>query len=127
MKIISLRDFEKELAGAEQFGNLAVRDTCNAGMEQWGKDHESLAELSYYLLHAAERANRRNNHDLTGTYLMLIMNVWEYARKNLSREDYHLFCNYGHDNVNQTMYADILIDLEYALEYIRKKRNTVKS
>ena len=127
MKMISIRDFEKELIAAERFGNLAVRETCEAGLRQLGKDHEGLVELSYYFLHAAERANRRKDRDLTGTYLLMIMDAWDYARENLSQEDYHIFCSYGRGNINHTMYADMLIDLEYALEHTGKKRTSVKS
>lgn len=127
MKMISIRDFEKELAAAERFGNLAVREACEAGLEQLGKDYEGLAELSYYMLYAAERANRRRDYDLTGTYLQMIMDAWDYARGKFSQEDYHIFCSYGHGNINHTMYADILIDLEYALEHLGKKRPSVKS
>ena len=127
LKMINFREFEKELTAAERFGNLAVRETCKSGLEQCGNDYEGLAQLSYYLLHAAERANRKKDNDLTGTYLLMIMDSWEYARDNLSQEDYHIFCSYGRDNVNHTMYADMLIELEYALENVGKKRPSVKS
>ena len=82
----------KDLEKAERCGNMAVREVCQAAIEKQEPDYEELLSWSKALLQAADSAHCRNNNELTGTYLFLYHNLWEYAKTHLSMAEYHLFC-----------------------------------
>lgn len=89
MKSKGFRDFRKELSEAGRFGSTAVRVTMDAALEAWGSDPERLSELAAM---CEKEAFECRDDELTGTWLFLYDQVWNYARIHLKQEDYHRFC-----------------------------------
>lgn len=82
----------KDLEKAERLGNEAVREVCTAAMNKENPNYDELIAWARALLEAADSAHCKSNTDVTGTYLFLYHNLWEYAKNHLSLEEYHLFC-----------------------------------
>jgi len=82
----------KDLEEAERFGNMAVREVCTAALEKQEPDYNQLLMWAQAILDAADCAHSKGSKDLTGTYLFLYHNLWEYAKNHLSLEEYHHFC-----------------------------------
>ena len=88
----SPKEFRRDLKKAERIGLEAVREVCTAAMKEENLDYDRLMALSKALLEGADSTNCKNNKALTGTYLFLYHNLWEYAKNHLELKDYHRFC-----------------------------------
>ena len=82
----------RDFAEAERLGLEAVREVCTAAMNEESPDYDRLMALSKALLEGADSANCRNDKALTGTYLFLYHNLWEYTKNHLDIKEYHKFC-----------------------------------
>ena len=98
-------EFRKDLAEAERIGLKAIEEVVNAAMKEENLDYDRLMALSKALLEGADSANCKNNKALTGTYLFLYHNLWEYAKNHLEPKDYHRFCGNQIDHW-QELYQD---------------------
>ena len=101
----------KELADAERFGLMAVRTTVDTGLEKWKDDWAKLAQISDFLISQGNLADCRKDNELTGTYLLLIHQTWDFAEEHLSQVHFHDFCNYSLRNRHYAMYADLAVEI----------------
>lgn len=88
MRTPEFRETEKKLAEAERMGNAVLRRVAADVLETCGSDSgllEALARLS------EEKAYSAEDEELSGTWMFLRDQVWDCARRCLSREDYHRF------------------------------------
>jgi len=81
------RKFYKEMAEAERFGGVCIRETWDAAMGK-SSDCDYLIMLSQLLLRFAGQAAA----EVAGTYLLLYHNLCDHAREVLAPVDYHRFC-----------------------------------
>ena len=114
---LTFNSFWQELVEAERFGNIAVRATVESALEKWKDDWAKLAMISDCLICRGTFLNARNDPDLTGTYLLLIKQIWDWAEENLSDRAFHDFCVYSPRNQLYMQYSDDALDiLDFLLE-----------
>ena len=102
---------------AECFGNIAVRATVESALVKWKDDWAKLALITDCLICRVTFMNIRNAPDLTGTYLLLIRQIWDWAEENLSDRAFHDFCVYSPRNQVYMQYSDDALDiLDFLLE-----------
>ena len=115
---LNFERFWQELAEAERFGNVAVRVTVESALEKWKDDWAKLALISDCMICRATYINARNDPDLSGAYLLLIRQIWDWAEENLSERAFHDFCAYSPRNQAYMMYSDDVPDiLDFLLEF----------
>ena len=115
---LTFERFWQELVEAERFGNIAVRVTVESALEKWKDEWAKLALISDCLICRGTFVNTWNDRDLTGTYLLLIKQIWDWAEENLSERAFHDFCVYSPRNQAYLMYSDDAPDiLDFLLEF----------
>ena len=115
---LTFERFWQELVEAERFGNIAVRVTVESAFEKWNDDWAKLALLSDSLICRATFLIARNDRELTGVYLLLIKQIWDWAEENLSGRAFHDFCIYSPRNHAYMLYSDDTPEiLDFLLEF----------
>lgn len=91
MKIQCQKICYREMADAERFGGMCVRETWETVMGK-SNDCDYLITLSVILLQLANQSADSRKTEMTGTYLFLYHSLCDRARGVLSPADYHRFC-----------------------------------
>lgn len=86
------KEFAVKLMTMERFGSIAVREFCNQAADEWKQDCDRLIELADILMKAVETAWRKEDDELTGTYLYLYYDLQDVAKDNLNPAEYSRFC-----------------------------------
>ena len=89
MRTPEFRETERKLEEAERAGNAALRQAAAGVMETHACDSGFLEELAQF---CGEKAYSVEDEELSSTWMFLMEQVWDYACKHLSREEYHRFC-----------------------------------
>jgi len=88
---LTVDECKQKLIDSEHLDFETFKATALAGLERWREDYDSFLAWGFFLVDRAGKAVDQNDDELLEYHAMILYPIFDYARENLTNENYQDF------------------------------------